>query len=140
MKYLPYLKIGLLLLGVIAVIVAFIGGNAATNTYPNLSFSLNLAYFLLFATAGLSILLPLISIAQNPKGAVRSLIGVAIVLIVIGIAYAMSSEEVVKLSNGTIYNDTTGLRFTDTALYTTFIAFASVLLSIVGTEFYRIFK
>lgn len=140
MKYLPYFKMGLLLLGVIAIVVAFVGSDAATESYPYLSFSLNLAYILLFATSALALLMPIIGIIQNPSGAVRSLVGVAVVLVIIGIAYAMSSDEVVKLSNGSIYDDKVGLRFTDTALFTTFFALSGVLLSIVGTEFYRIFK
>lgn len=139
MKYLQYLKIGLLLLGVIVCVLALLN-NPAKGVYPSLQFALTVAYIMLILAAAASVFMPLIGILQNPQGALKSLAGLAIVAVVVGVSYAMSSTEAVTLSGGKIYDSTIGLRFTDTALFTTFFAFGAVLITIVGTEFYRIFK
>lgn len=133
MKYLPYLRVVLIVVAAILSVLA-ISGTMEIDTM------LYLAYVLLFATIASALLMPIIGIVQNPKGALKSLVGIGIVCAVVLVAYAISSEEVVKLSNGVAYTDTVGLRFTDTALFTTFFAFAGVLVAIVGSEFYRIFK
>lgn len=133
MKYLPYLRVVLIVIAALLSVLA-ISGTMEIDTM------LYLAYILLGLTMASALLMPLIGIAQNPKGALKSLVGIAIVCVVVLIAYGISSAESVPLSNGTKYTDTFGLRFTDTALFTTFFAFAGVLIAIVGTEFYRIFK
>lgn len=133
MKYLPYLRIVLIVLGVILFALAITGVMEIDSV-------LYLSYVMFFATIGLAVLMPLIGIVQNPVGAVKSLVGLGIMAVVVGVAYAMSSDAVVKLSNGTLIDSTFVLRFTDTALFTTFFAFAGVIIAIVGSEFYRIFK
>lgn len=139
MKYLQYLKLGLLLLGVIVIAMA-LTGDYTTDDYPYLALALNVSFVMFFATIGLAVLMPLYGIIQNPKGALKSLVGLGIVAIVVAISYAMASDAHVTLSNGTIIDSVGVLKFTDTALFTTFFAFAGVIVAIVGSEFYRIFK
>lgn len=139
MKYLQYLKLGLLLLGVIVIALAMTG-DYTTKEFPFLGLAMNVSFVMFFATVGLAILMPLIGIIQNPAGAIKSLIGLALVAVVVAIAYAMASDAPVTLSNGKLIESAGVLKFTDTALFTTFIAFAGVIVSIVCSEFYRIFK
>lgn len=133
MKYLPYLRIVLIIISTILFALAITGA-------MEIDVILYVSYFLLGATMLLSVLLPLIGIVKNPKGAVKSLVGLLIMAVVVGAAYAMASSEPITLSDGKLFDSAFALRFTDTALFTTFFAFAGVILAIVGTEFYRIFK
>lgn len=133
MKYLSYLRIALLLIAVILFVLSLSG-------LMEIDTILYLAYFLLGATILLAIGLPLINIVQNPKGAVKSLIGLVLVAVVILIAWGMSNADPIILASGTVIDDSTILKISDTALYLTYFAFAGVLASIVGTEIYKLFK
>lgn len=133
MKYLFFLKVGLLLVSTFLVIMCFIN-------VEWLDMAMRLAYVLIFATVGLAVLMPLYGIVQNPKSAINSLVGVGLVAVVVIIAYAMSSADPIITSAGDTFDSELALRFSDTALYTTYFAFVGVILSIVGGEVYKLFK
>ncbi|CDN31698.1 hypothetical protein BN938_1612 [Mucinivorans hirudinis] len=140
MKYLQYLRVALLLLGVVVIAGTFLTGNAETKEWPMIGTALVVSFAMFVVTVGLAILMPLIGIVQNPKGALKSLVGLAIVAVVVLIAYGMSSADPITLADGKLIDSAFVLKFTDTALYTVFFAFGGVILAIVGSEFYRMFK
>lgn len=51
-------------------------------------------YFLFFVALGAAIVLPMLSIAQNPKSLVKSGMGVGALVVLFIIAYALSGNEV----------------------------------------------
>ena len=55
---------------------------------------LYLTYFLLFAAVGAAVILPVLSISQNPKSLLKSGMGVGGLVVLFIIAYALSGNEV----------------------------------------------
>lgn len=51
-------------------------------------------YFLFFVAAGAAIVLPVLSISQNPKSLVKSGMGVGALVVLFAISYALSGSEV----------------------------------------------
>lgn len=142
MKFIPYIKIILL----IACVVAFVAGVATYDSAQErvvtsgLNFMFNFSFVLIVLTALSAILMPLIGIAQNPQKSIKSLLGLGIVVVVFLIAYAMSSEDPILLASGKTLDNVGELKFADTALYATYFAFAGVIISIVFGEIYKLFK
>lgn len=131
MKYLGIIKYVLIIISVAAIVVGITA---------SVDIMLRWAYVLLILTIGLSVLMPLFGILKNPKSAVRGLIGLAIIVAVFLAAYAMSSAEPIPLPSGDVLDNEMALRFSDTALYATYFMFAGVILSIVGSELYKVIK
>jgi len=55
---------------------------------------LYITYILFFIAAGAAILFPVLYIIQDPKGVVRSLAGVAALVVIFIVGYALSGNEV----------------------------------------------
>ncbi len=92
-------------------------------------------------TVLLVIILPLIGIAQNPKGAKRGLIGLVIIALVFLVCFLLADATPVYVSAGTqIYDDKTGLIVSDMGIYAIYISLAGAILTIIGTEIYKSFK
>lgn len=132
MKYLPILKYALLLLSVAAIILGMVA--------DSIDLMLVWSYALIFLTIGLTIIMPLIGLLQDPKAALRSMIGLGAIVLVFGVSYALSSAEPIKLASGAMMDNVTALRFSDTALYAMYISFSAVIVSILGSEIYKSFK
>lgn len=142
MKFVPYIKIVLL---IACVIVAIAGMASFDSEQPKLitsaiSFMLSFSFALIIITAAVAILMPIVGIVQNPKNSTKSLLGLAIIVVVFLVAYAMSSEEPIKVASGKMLDNAWELKFSDTALYATYFAFAGVIISIVFGEIYKLFK
>ncbi len=136
MKYLSILRYVLLVVSVLVVAVPFA---TMTGDQPSVDAMLNFAYAILGATAVLAVLLPALNLAKNPAGAVRSLLGLAVVAVVFGVAYAMSdSTPVVTVSD--TYDNVLELRLSDTGLFATYFAMATTVVSIAALEVYNMFK
>lgn len=90
-------------------------------------------YFLAAIAVLAVVVFPIMNIAQNPKAAMRSLIGVAIVIVVVGVSFALSSAEPMTLSDKTVETNAFALRVSDAGLYTTYFAIiAAVVATIYG--------
>ncbi|MCD8101608.1 MAG: hypothetical protein LUD76_03625 [Alistipes sp.] len=133
-KILSLLKYLLLAVSVVAVIVV------AVNGEDGVGFILNWAYIMFGIGVVVTILLPLFNLAQNPRGALRSLIGLAVVVVVVGIAWAMASTEPVVNSAGGYFTNHGELKISDTGLITTYIAFGLAVLVVVLGEIRNSFK
>lgn len=92
-----------------------------------------------FVSIAAVILLPLLGIAQNPKGAGRTLVGTGIVLVVIGISYVMADTTPIVTPSMT-FDNPIELRLSDTGLYATYIAFAGAIAAIVIGELVKLFR
>lgn len=127
-KALSILLYALLAVCVVMLVLVFVLPND-----QGVGIILSWTYILLGLAILSAVVFPLINLAQNPKGALRSLIGVGIVVVVVGISLALSSTEPMPLSDKTTYDDTFGLLVTDAGLYTTYIALAvAILVTILG--------
>lgn len=128
-KLLSILKYTLLALCVVAFVsLFFLGEDGGTNVM------LIWTYILLGLTLAVSIIFPIVHLVQNPKGAMRSLMGLVIVVVVIGISYALSSDEPIMIGAGEMFTNSGALRITDVGLYTTYFALGATILAIIVGE------
>lgn len=127
-KALIFTLYGLLALSIVFAVLAF-----TLPDYGGVGIILTWTY-ILAAIAVLSVIVfPLLNIAQNPKAAMRSLIGVGIVIVVVGVAFALSSADPIELSDKTVADNAFDLRLTDAGLYTTYFAMvAAIVVTIYG--------
>lgn len=131
MKYLPIIKYALLILSVLAVILGIMS---------NVDIMMLWAYLILFVTIALTIIMPLIGVLQNPQAAKGGLVGLVAILLVFGVSYLLASDEAITLASGAVIDSKGALIFSDTALFATYITFAGVIVSIIGSEIYKSFK
>ena len=66
-------------------------------------------------------------IKDNPKGAVKSLVALALFAGVIAVAYGMASEEPLTMASGEVIDNVTVLKLTDTMIYVIYL-----LLTVAG--------
>lgn len=145
-KYIKYLSYVLLLLGV-GVFVYFV---VASVLYPEpatefpvgtvgnaMGVNVMLIYaYVVFAVAlVLAIMFPLINIISNPKGAMRTLIGVVAMLVIFFVSYLLSSDAPVPnpAANGYLTNSAV-LKLTDVGLYAGYAIFVIAILVILWGE------
>lgn len=119
----------------VLIVVLFFTGSDPDNVDPLFFWT----YSLLGLSIATAVLLPTINLAQNPKGALRSIMGVVVVLVVLAIAYGMSDGTPVVTATDT-YDNVAELRLSDTGLYTTYIALGAAFFSIIALEAYNMFK
>lgn len=139
MKYLSIIKYVLLIVSAILVIagaVTFVDGEENTT----LNLMLVWSFVMIVLTIALTVIMPLITVFQNPKSAVRSLIGLGLIVVVFLVSYALATDDPITLANGNVIDNSFELKFSDTALWATYIAFAGVILSILYGELYKVFK
>ncbi len=133
MKKLSIIQYVLIAISVITVALYFVGAS-------DVDLMLIWGYILLGIAVAAVIILPLLNLVKNPKGAVRSLVGLAIVVVLAGICYALSSDTPVVNSAGGFFEDSTVLKISDTGLYLTYIALAVAILVAIGGEIRNAFK
>lgn len=139
MKYLSIIRIVLIVISVVVVAVPFMTQGSAPQ--PEVDTMLRWTYAMIGLGLASVILLPLFNIAKNPKSAVRSLIGLAIVAVIVLIAYSLSdATPIYTPGNPEGYTDAMELKLSDTGLITTYIALGIAVLSILVTETYKLFK
>lgn len=64
------------------------------------------------------------ALKDNPKGAIKSLLGLILLVVLLIVTYNLGSSETVVLGGGAEYSDTTMLKVTDMFLYSTYVLFA----------------
>lgn len=133
MKKLSIIQYVLIAISVITVALFFVGAS-------DVDLMLIWGYILLAIAVAAVIILPLINLAKNPKGAVRSMVGLAIVVVLAIVCYALSSDVPVVNSAGGFFEDPFVLKISDTGLYLTYIALAVAILALIGGEIRNAFK
>ncbi len=133
MKNLSIIQYILIAISVITVAMYFLG-------LGDVDQMLIWGYILLGIEVAAVIILPLFNLVKNPKGAVRSLVGLGIVVVLAAICYALSSDAPVVNSAGGFFEDSAVLKISDTGLYLTYIALAVAILAAIGGEIRNAFK
>ena len=102
--------------------------------YPTSIFDFGLysSYFLVIICALAALLFPLYYAATNPKSAIVGVASVGAILVVFGIAYAMSSSEITTSMKEFDVNPGTG-RFIGAAITTTMVlAIGAIVAMVIG--------
>lgn len=133
MKYLSIIRYILIALSAVSVLSYFVGA-------ADVDLMLIWAYVLLGIAIVSVIVLPLFNVVQNPKGAVRSLVGLVIVLAVLGVAFALSSDVPVPNSGGGFFEDSLTLKLSDTGLFAAYAAMTATIAAVVISEIGNVFK
>ena len=126
------------IIGIVLVLfycVGFNNPNAAGLNEPQYTDAL---LYLKYALAAITIALAVIagiyqfvaSLKDNPKGAVKTLIALALLAAVIIVSYAIGSTEPVMV-NGEPYNDTFWLKTTDMFIYSMYILGAGAAVATI---------
>ena len=89
-----------------------------TDALIYLKYALVVVTIVLVVFAGLAQFLA--SLKDNPKGAMKSLISLALLAVVIIVSYSIASTDAI-LVNGEPYNDTTMLKVADMCIFTMYI-------------------
>jgi len=140
LKSAKFIEYALLLLGVAVFILIMVfdsstgRGEEGTFVGPIIFW----AEILLIVAAILAVVLPSINLAQNPKGAMKSLYGVIAVVVVVLLAYLFSTAEPMTLASGKVVDDYAELIVSDMAIITTYICASVAILAIIGTEIYKL--
>ncbi|MCT4614027.1 MAG: hypothetical protein N4A49_04020 [Marinifilaceae bacterium] len=143
-KLLDILTFVLIGLSVIFMGIFYFGGEIPdqaheTPVYTDLVLHWTKALF--FVAVGLSVIFPIVQLVMNPKGAIKSLLGVFGLAVIIGISYAISDGTLLNLPGYTGTDNVYGtLKFADTVLYTMYILGFGAILSIAVTEAIRAFR
>lgn len=135
MKYLSIIRYLLLAVSALVVVLYFVQ-DPATAEVDNM---LRWAYLMIGVTAAAVVLMPIFNILKNPAGAVRSMIGLAIIAIIVLVAYGASDATPITTPSA-VYEDPAILKFSDTGLYTTYFMLAASFVSIVVAEVTNMFK
>lgn len=70
------------------------------------------------------------ALKDNPKGAIKSLLGLILLVVVLIVTYNAGSSEPIVMAGGDEYSDATMLKVTDMFLYSTYILFG---IAVIGT-------
>lgn len=70
------------------------------------------------------------ALKDNPKGAVKSLLGLILLVVLLIVTYNIGSSETVVLGDGSEYSDVTMLKVSDMLLYSTYVLFG---IATIGT-------
>ncbi len=101
---------------------------------------ITLCYIFLGIAAVTAIVFPIITIAQNPKGAKNALIGVVAVAVVFAIGYAMSSGVETKNATGKLLATASEAKMSETGLIAFYIMAAGAIGSVIFAEVSKMFK
>ena len=126
------------IIGIVLVLfygVGFDNPNAAGLNEPQYTDALiYLKYALAAITVALAVLAGVVqfvsSLKDNPKGAVKTLIALALLVAVIVVSYAMGSTDPVMV-NGEPYNDTFWLKTTDMFIFSMYILGAGAAVATI---------
>lgn len=140
-KILNILTIVMFVITAVLLGLFMFGGKVPNQLYTTPVYTstlLNWAYILFGIAIIAAIIFPIIRLFSRPKQAMKSLIGLAVVVVVVLIAYAMADGTPMKIIgyNGPD-NVPSMLILSDTIIYTMYILFAGTILAIIGTEIYR---
>ena len=131
MKHIVIIRYVLMALCVVVIVLGL-----ATD---NVDLLLRWLYVMMGLSIAAIVLFSIYAMAQNPKSAVKSLIGLAAILVLFGVAFALSSDVPVVTPTKT-YSNSLGLKVADASLYATYILLVGAILAIIGGEVRNFFK
>ena len=97
-------------------------------------------YILLGVASITAIVFPIITMAQNPKGAKNALIGVLALVVICGLGYVMAGDEVHIDYEGILLADEGTSKLSEAALIAFYFLAAGAIGSIIFAEVSKMFK
>lgn len=109
------------------------GGKAGNfAAFSGLDILLWWSYILLVVGILTTVVMTIVNMGKNPGGSKQSLYGLIVLVVVLVVAYLMSSTEPVAIAGGkTLYTDKGGLRLTDMGIYTAYFALIAAVGAVI---------
>lgn len=143
-KILNIVTIAMFVITVVLLGLFIFGGSVPNQQYDTPVYTeslLNWAYILSGIAIIVALIFPIVRLFTRPKQAMKSFIGLAVVVVIILIAYALSDGTPMKIPGYTGPDNVPSmLKFSDTILITMYILFGGAFLAIAGSELYRKIK
>jgi len=133
----------IVMFAITVVILGFFifGGEVPDQLYTTPVYTaslLNWAYILFIIAVVAAVIFPIIRLFTRPKQAMKSFVGLAALVIVVLIAYAMADGTPLNIIGYTgTDNVPSRLIFSDTIIYTMYILFGAAIIAIFATELLR---
>ena len=94
--------------------------------------------YLMYAMFGIAVVITILgavvkfgaSLKDNPANAIKSLVGVILLVVLLVVTYNIGSDVPVLMADGNTYTDVTMLKVTDMLIYSTYVLFG---LAALGT-------
>ena len=112
----------------------------SVNASPNSGMLLLWCYVLLAIAAVTAVVFPVMTMAQNPKGAKNALIGVVGLLVVVGISYALAGSEEYFTLDGVLLADESTSKQSETGLIAFYIMGAGAIGAVIFAEVSKMLK
>lgn len=140
-KILNIVTIAMFVITVVLLLMFMFGGYIPNQQYPTPVYTsalLNWGYVLFGVAILAAIIFPIARLFTRPKQAMKSFVGLLVLVVLILVAYAMADGTPMTLPGYTGSDNVPSmLVFSDTILYTMYFLFAGAILAILGTEIYR---
>lgn len=133
----------IVMFAITVVILGFFifGGEVPDQVYTTPVYAaslLNWAYILFIIAVAAAVIFPITRLFTRPKQAMKSFIGLAVLVVVVLIAYAMADGTPMNIIGYTgADNVPSRLIFSDTIIYTMYILFGGAIIAIFATELLR---
>ena len=143
-KILSFVLYALIAVTAVFTIMFFTGGDVPGEAYQTPVYTdslLNWAKLLVAGTAVITILFEIMHIVMNPKNAVRSLISIAVLVVIGLVSYSLADGTPLNLGGYEGEDNVPSmLKLAGAFLYGTYVLLGLVIVAILGGELSRIFK
>lgn len=143
-KILGIVTIAMFAITVVVLALFMFGGSVPNQQYDTPVYTaslLNWSYILFGIAIIAALVFPTARLFTRPKQAMKSFIGLAVVAVLILIAYALSDGTPMNIVGYSGPDNVPSmLKFSDTILFTMYFLFAGAIIAIAGSEIYRRIK
>lgn len=141
-KILRILLIVLLAISAVLTVLFYAGGEDMSGAPVYTNIFLIWGGILVGIAAGFAVIFPIIQMITNPKNAKKGLFGVVALVVVLGVAYMLSSTEQLGITNAELiqYDVPSTLKYAGTMINSIYVLAALAILTIIYTEVTKAFK
>lgn len=141
-KILRIVLIVLLAISALLTMLFYAGGEDISGQPVYTNIFLLWAVILTGITVGVTVIFPVIQMITNPKNAKKGLLGVVAIVVVIAIAYGLSSSEVLGIRNPDLvkYDVPSTLKYAGTMINSIYVLAIIAFVAVLYTEVVKAFK
>lgn len=141
-KILRILLIVLLAISAVLAVLFYAGGEDMSGNPSYTNIFILWAYVLTGIAVGFAVIFPVFQMITNPKNAKKGLLGIVALVVVLGVAYMMSSTQELGITNADLvkYDVPSTLKYAGTMINSIYVLAAVAILSMVYTEVSKAFK
>jgi len=113
---------------------------SSSSVETGAGFGITITFLLGVIAAGAAIIFPIVYMISHPKSAVQALIGIGLILVVFGLGYALSGDEILISYEKVGFTSPSASKFVGGALKMMYITIAAVMGVTVFSEVRKLFK